>query len=96
MRQSRRQVTLCTLLAVSISACASLGDQEPQPVGTTGTTTGPQPVSTTAAANVVPVDQQLDVRLQTPLSSESAEVEERAESEPGPGWVPSWAAYLAA
>jgi hypothetical protein len=69
------------LAVLSVSAalgCAGLTTRsDPRPVGTTGTVSEPQSVPATADRNQVPVGQHLDVRLQTPLSSETANVEDR-------------------
>jgi hypothetical protein len=77
----RAAVIVAAGLAVG---CATLNtDNEPRPVGTTGTVDsarGPETVATDARPNQVPVGQQLDVRLQTPLSSETARVEDRFEA----------------
>ena len=62
-------------------ACAGLSPaSEPRPVGTTGTASGPESVAPAAQRNEVPVGQQLDVRLQSSLSSATADVEDRFEA----------------
>lgn len=76
--------TVILMAALACSACATMNDEPPvttapQPVGTTGTTTaptGPAQVSGTEPGQI-PVGQELDVRLQSPLSSETATVEQR-------------------
>ena len=65
-------------LAVVTIGCAALSQRsEPQPVGTSGTVSDPIDVAASARPNEVPVGQQLDVRLQSPLSSATANVEDR-------------------
>lgn len=69
------------LLAASVG-CATMdrSPDTPAPVGTTGATatpSGPTSVPDSAARNEVPVGQELDVRLQTGLSSSAANVEDR-------------------
>lgn len=74
--------TLIVIAALACSACATMNDEPvttaPQPVGTTGTTapTEPTQVSGTEPGQI-PVGQELDVRLQSPLSSDTATVEQR-------------------
>jgi hypothetical protein len=61
-------------------ACATTSSPrpgEPAPVGTAGTASQPQSVPSTAARNEIPVGQELDVRLQSELSSATANVEDR-------------------
>jgi len=78
VRQTASRFILCSLVPLSISACATTRQQpEPQPIGTSGTATVPPSVPTTAAPDLVPVGQQLDVRLQSRLSSDTAKTEDR-------------------
>jgi hypothetical protein len=74
--------------ALGIGACATMDDEPPvtttpPPVGTTGTTTTTTPDPTEPAQvsgsrrGEIPVGQELDVRLQEPLSSKTATVEQR-------------------
>lgn len=64
-------------VVMACTACATVG-QEPRPVGTTGTVepAGPEQVEG-SKPGVVPVGQQLDVRLQDRLSSGTATTEQR-------------------
>lgn len=68
---------------VAVSGCATMGGSgttEGGAVGTSGTArTGPEQV-TGSERNVVPVGQQIDVRLQTTLDSGTAEPEQRFEA----------------
>jgi hypothetical protein len=69
--------------AIAGGACASSGlsQSDQVPAGTTGTTTsGPESVPATGDPGEVPVGQELDVRLQTQLSSATAKVEDRFEA----------------
>lgn len=79
MRHSRWRTILCGSAAVAVVACAMTGGREPQPIRASGTVTestrGPA-----AATNEIPVGQQLDVRLQSTLSSATANVEDRFEA----------------
>jgi hypothetical protein len=73
--------------ALAVGACATMDDDPPitttpPPVGTTGTAgTTPDPTEPAQVSgsrrNEIPVGQELDVRLQEPLSSKSATVEQR-------------------
>jgi hypothetical protein len=74
--------TICVAFAMASAACATTntaGTADPgdRPVGTTGTVSGPESVPATSDPGEVPVGQELDVRLQTQLSSETAKVEDR-------------------
>jgi hypothetical protein len=76
--------TLIVVAALACGACATTNDDQPvttspAPVGTTGTTTTPsEPTQVNSAdRGEVPVGQELDVRLQAPLSSDTATVEQR-------------------
>ncbi len=73
-------VALAVVLATS--ACASMGGGREGAVGTTGTATTPSgPVQVSGSEEgVVPVGQELDVRLQEALSSATATVEQRFQS----------------
>jgi hypothetical protein len=71
---------------VACGACATMNDNDPvtttpPPVGTTGTSTTTAPTEPTQVSSSqpgeIPVGQELDVRLQTPLSSDTATVEQR-------------------
>ena len=79
MRNNPWRTILCGTAAVAVVACATTGGREPQPIGTSGTVTesvrGPA-----TATNEIPVGQQLDVRLQSTLSSATADVEDRFEA----------------
>jgi hypothetical protein len=77
--------TIVLVAVVACGACATMNGDDPAvttppPVGTTGTTTTaptePAQVSSTERGEV-PVGQEIDVRLQTPLSSDTATVEQR-------------------
>ena len=61
--------------------CATMDNTPPSdtPVGTTGTVSSPAQVES-GKAGLVPVGQQMDVRLQTPLSSGTAKAEQRFEA----------------
>jgi hypothetical protein len=74
------------IAALGVGACATMDDDPPvttTPVGTTGTTTTTTPDPTEPAQvsgsrrGEIPVGQELDVRLQEPLSSKTATVEQR-------------------
>jgi hypothetical protein len=70
--------TACATVAAISVACATTAQQtEPKPVGTSGTVAEPAAVPASADPNEVPVGQQLDVRVQSQLSSETAKVEDR-------------------
>jgi hypothetical protein len=75
-------VLVATMLA---GGCASMGNTETtstgdRPVGTSGTvSTGPEQVNG-SERGVIPAGQELDVRLQTPLSSDTAKPEQRFET----------------
>jgi hypothetical protein len=80
-------VVLVGLLACA--GCASTGSTQSyppdeRPVGTTGTTSATVPSTPTqvnsAERGVIPVGQELDVRLQSTLSSRTAAVEQRFET----------------
>ena len=77
MRQLSR--TACVAIATLSLACATTRAPDERPVGTTATPSGPESVSAAAEPNVVPVGQELDVRLRTPLSSATENVEDRFE-----------------
>jgi hypothetical protein len=80
MAVMRKFGALVVLLACT--GCATLtGDPAQRPVGTTGTVepAGPEQVIS-SKPGVVPVGQQMDVRLQTPLSSATATTEQRFEA----------------
>lgn len=82
--------TMVVVAALTCGACASMDNDDPvtttpPPVGTTGTTTTvPDPIEPAQVSgtrrNEIPVGQELDVRLQQPLSSETATVEQRFET----------------
>jgi hypothetical protein len=69
------------LVALVFGGCAttttSTRTGEPGAVGTSGASQQPASVPHSAARNEVPVGQELDVRLQSRLSSETANVEDR-------------------
>jgi hypothetical protein len=70
------------VVLLACTGCATLtGDPAQRPVGTTGTVepTGPEQVIS-SKPGVIPVGQQMDVRLQTPLSSATATTEQRFEA----------------
>lgn len=71
------------VVLLACTGCATLTGQQPgeRPVGTAGTVepAGPEQV-VTSKPGVIPVGQQLDVRLQTPLSSSTATTEQRFEA----------------
>lgn len=73
----RLQIMAGVAALVTCVGCATMSNN-PQPVGTTGTV-GPTQVGT-SKPGVVPVGQLIDVRLQTPLSSATAEPEQRFEA----------------
>ena len=75
----------CIAALVACVGCADSMQNNPpdttpgnSPVGTSGTTEPTAPTQVTGSErNVVPVGQELDVRLQTPLSSSTATAEQR-------------------
>lgn len=72
-----RHLALIAAAAITGAACATLDRTSPPPPPVTPD----QPAEvTTAERGVIPVGQQLDVRLQDRLSSESASVEQRVET----------------
>lgn len=74
----KRMQTMTGIAAlVTCVGCATMSNN-PQPVGTAGTA-GPTQVDT-SAPGTVPVGQLMDVRLQTPLSSATAQPEQRFEA----------------
>jgi hypothetical protein len=79
----RRAALLIAL--VTCFGCATMGTDTTRPpdagpVGTTGTTPPVPAQVTDSKPGVVPVGQELDVRLQTPLSSATATPEQRFEA----------------
>jgi hypothetical protein len=72
-----RRILCATLAAAAVGCAATTSQPEPGPVGTTGTISDPEPVSIAGDQNRVPVGQELDVRLQSRLGSETANVEDR-------------------
>jgi len=77
----------CAVLSVSAVACSDLmrsagtTQQPPTPVGTSGTaSSAPASVPVSGERGVVPVGQELDVRLRQTLSSKTAKVEDRFET----------------
>ena len=79
---------MALVAALACGACATMDDDQPitatppPPVGATGTSgtpTEPTQVSSDRRGEV-PVGQELDVRLQEPLSSDTATVEQRFET----------------
>jgi hypothetical protein len=75
-------VGLAGLLACnSMQNPGATGTPSGTPVGTTGTSAPGQPVEVASARRgVIPVGQEIDVRLQTPLSSATATAEQRFET----------------
>jgi hypothetical protein len=78
--------TMVLVAVVACGACATMNGEDaavttPPPVGTTGTTTTTAPTEPAQVSSTergeVPVGQEIDVRLQTPLSSDTATVEQR-------------------
>jgi hypothetical protein len=78
--------TMVLVAVVACGACATMNGEDPAvttppPVGTTGTTTTTAPTEPAQVSSTergeVPVGQEIDVRLQTPLSSDTATVEQR-------------------
>lgn len=69
------------VVLLACTGCAQILGEPGQPVGTAGTVqpTGPEQVISDKPG-VIPVGQQLDVRLQTPLSSATATTEQRFEA----------------
>jgi len=80
MRASRLR-TLTAIVALVSGGCASTTTAtrsgEPGAVGTSGTPQQPASVPPSATRNEIPVGQELDVRLQSRLSSDTANVEDR-------------------
>jgi hypothetical protein len=84
--------TVALVAALTCGACATMDEGQPvsttpPPVGTTGTTGSPTTEAPNEPTQVsssrrgeIPVGQQLDVRLQEPLSSKTATVEQRFEA----------------
>ncbi len=81
--------TMVVVAALACGACASMDNDEPvttpPPVGTSGTTTTtPEPTEPAQVSGdrrgELPVGQEIDVRLQEPLSSKTATVEQRFEA----------------
>ncbi len=81
--------TMVVVAALACGACASMDNDDPTttppPVGTSGTTTtAPDPTEPAQVSGTrrgeLPVGQELDVRLQEPLSSKTATVEQRFEA----------------
>jgi hypothetical protein len=78
------------LLAASVACSSTMGDNPPStnpndtPVGTTGTVSSTNPNAPVQIENAkpgtIPVGQELDVRLQTPLNSGTATAEQRFEA----------------
>jgi hypothetical protein len=81
-----RNIAGVLALAGCVGCADTMSDNPPvttpdQPVGTTGTVSSTDPTQVnTSARGVVPVGQQMDVRLQTPLSSATATREQRFEA----------------
>jgi hypothetical protein len=74
----------CAAFAISAVACSEMTrnagtTQPPAPVGTSGTS-APASVPVSGERGVIPVSQELDVRLQQSLSSKTAKVEDRFEA----------------
>lgn len=80
--------TTIVLTAIGVTACGATRQAPVSTPRTTTTQTAPAPATVPAgptqvnpsARGVIPVGQELDVRLQTPLSSETATVEQRFEA----------------
>ena len=81
--------TMALVAALACGACATMDDDQPitatpPPAGTTGTSGTSVPTEPTQVSSdrrgEVPVGQELDVRLQEPLSSDTATVEQRFET----------------
>ena len=81
--------TMVVVATLACGACASMDNDSPTttppPVGTSGTTTtSPDPTEPAQVSGTrrgeLPVGQELDVRLQEPLSSKTATVEQRFEA----------------
>lgn len=79
---------MALVAALACGACATMDDDQPvtgtpPPVGTSGTTTQaptePAQIGSSRRGEI-PVGQEIDVRLQDPLSSETATVEQRFEA----------------
>jgi hypothetical protein len=68
---------LTATLSTSVACAGMYTTSEPEAVGTSGATSGPESVAATAERNEVPIGQQLDVRLQSSLSSATAKVEDQ-------------------
>jgi hypothetical protein len=71
---------LAAVLATSIGCAGLTRTSQPQTAGTTAPVSGPESVPASADRNEVPVGQELDVRLQSALSSSTAKVEDRFEA----------------
>lgn len=78
MKVMSRAAVLAAVLAAG--ACASMGEQGSQPVGTTGTVSNEPAQVSSSERGVIPVGQELDVRLATTLSSATAQLEQRFEA----------------
>jgi hypothetical protein len=78
----RSQWLLCVVVAATTIACATTGTTRTgeRPVGTSGAVPATDSVPLTESRHEVPVGQQLDARLQQPLSSATAAVEDRFEA----------------
>ena len=68
------------ILAVATIACASTSQGHAQSQTPNVPTADTTAVPSTAAANEIPAGQQLDVRLSSPLSSDTAQAEDRFEA----------------
>ena len=75
MNAATRAIAL--FCAVSVAGC---GATSSRPVSTAPAPSGPAQVNTGSETGTVPVGQELDVRLQTSLSSETSTVEQRFEA----------------
>src|SRR5262245_27212021 len=80
-------LALVGAFVVCVGCADSMGDNPPttypqdRPVGTTGSTPPQEPTQVQGARRgEIPVGQELDVRLQTPLSSATATPEQRFEA----------------
>jgi hypothetical protein len=70
-------VVVVTLACGACATTTATRVEEPGAVGTSGTPQEPASVPASAAPNEIPVGQELDVRLQSRLSSDTAKVEDR-------------------
>jgi hypothetical protein len=82
MRKALFPGSLLIAVALMAPACATTSGtgtttSTPEATGTTGTVTGPESVAAGARRGEIPVGQELDVRLQSQLSSGTAKVEDR-------------------